>query len=181
MTWRNKLINTTGIALIVGMLSIIVYSKFFREIPYTELTPQQKITYRIDKIEQMEKSLKSAKRLEAATAHPDEAMNIVYKSLELVDIVENEEEKARYFNNALRGVRNVREGHLRYGEAQNALGLIYTKQGKWREAVSPFKRATEKNPNEPEYWDNLAKTYLKLDQREKFVEASKVLFQFQGN
>jgi len=176
MTFRNWVVNTTGIVVIVGLLSLSIYEQFIRETPYRELTKQQQATYRVEKVKQLEKSLKSAKRWESATSHPDEAMKIVYRSLELVDIVEKEEDKAKYFNSALRGVRNVREGHLRYGEAQNALGLIYTKQGKLRDAVGPFTRATQKNPGEAQYWANLAAAYLKLGDREGFVNANKHSF-----
>ena len=58
----------------------------------------------------------------------------------------------------------------------NNIGIIRSGMGEYSGAVSSFKKAIKKNPNDPRFWRNLAIAYTSLDEYDEAEKAFKDVF-----
>jgi tetratricopeptide (TPR) repeat protein len=65
------------------------------------------------------------------------------------------------------------------GEEDFQEGIKLFKEGKYEEAAAAFQRASEKEPSEPIYYNNIGESYIKLGKYDEAIEAFKKMLEIQ--
>lgn len=65
------------------------------------------------------------------------------------------------------------------GEEDFQAGIKLFKEGKYEEAAAAFQRASEKEPSEPIYYNNMGESYIKLGKYDEAIQAFKKMLEIQ--